>query len=101
MHQCEVWRELLSPLHKLNFALGGAGPQHMLWPLENGEVEHSTTAVVWAGTNNHRHMAEQVAVGTKATVQPVNQQQPQAQVTVPSLLPRGRNLIHFVRKTHG
>ena len=52
--------------------------------------------MVWAGTNNHTHTAEQVAVGTKATMQLVNQQQPLAQVMVPGLLPRGQqpNPLH-------
>lgn len=38
--------------------------------------------VVWVGTNNHGHTAEQVAGGIKAIVQLVNQRQPQARVVV-------------------
>ncbi|KAF6078930.1 platelet activating factor acetylhydrolase 1b catalytic subunit 3 [Phyllostomus discolor] len=110
MHQCEIWRELFSPLHALNFGIGGDGTQHVLWRLENGELEHirpkvsrasvgSYTSlglcphhcsmpfspqivVVWVGTNNHGHTAEQVAGGIKAIVQLVNQRQPQARVVV-------------------
>ncbi|XP_075441085.1 platelet-activating factor acetylhydrolase IB subunit alpha1-like, partial [Ascaphus truei] len=40
LHQLEVWRELFSPLHALNFGGGGDGTQHVLWRLENGEMEH-------------------------------------------------------------
>ncbi|XP_070627210.1 platelet-activating factor acetylhydrolase IB subunit alpha1 isoform X3 [Bos indicus] len=40
MHQCEIWRELFSPLHALNFGIGGDSTQHVLWRLENGELEH-------------------------------------------------------------
>ncbi|XP_078002013.1 platelet-activating factor acetylhydrolase IB subunit alpha1 isoform X2 [Phascolarctos cinereus] len=40
LHQCELWRELFSPLHALNFGMGGDSTQHVLWRLENGELEH-------------------------------------------------------------
>lgn len=38
--------------------------------------------VVWVGTNNHGHTAEQVAGGIQAIVQLVNERQPQARVVV-------------------
>lgn len=38
--------------------------------------------VVWVGTNNHGHTAEQVTGGIKAIVQLVNKLQPQARVVV-------------------
>lgn len=38
--------------------------------------------VVWVGTNNHGHTAEQVTGGIKAIVHLVNQRQPQARVVV-------------------
>uniref|UniRef100_A0A8C9CK60 Platelet-activating factor acetylhydrolase IB subunit alpha1 n=1 Tax=Phocoena sinus TaxID=42100 RepID=A0A8C9CK60_PHOSS len=93
MHQCEIWRELFSPLHALNFGIGGDNTQHVLWRLENGELEHirPKIVVVWVGTNNHGHTAEQVTGGIKAIVQLVNQRQPQARVVVLGLLPRGQH----------
>lgn len=36
----QIWRELFSPLHALNFGIGGDSTQHVLWRLENGELEH-------------------------------------------------------------
>nr|KAF6286180.1 platelet activating factor acetylhydrolase 1b catalytic subunit 3 [Myotis myotis] len=91
--QFKIWRELFSPLHALNFGIGGDGTQHVLWRLENGELEHirPKIVVVWVGTNNHGHTAEQVAGGIKAIVQLVNQRQPQARVVVLGLLPRGQH----------
>uniref|UniRef100_H9H7B7 Platelet-activating factor acetylhydrolase IB subunit alpha1 n=1 Tax=Monodelphis domestica TaxID=13616 RepID=H9H7B7_MONDO len=93
LHQCELWRELFSPLHALNFGIGGDGTQHVLWRLENGELEHirPKIVVVWVGTNNHGHTAEQVAAGIEAIVGLVNQRQPQARVVVLALLPRGQH----------
>ncbi|KAK2503149.1 hypothetical protein MC885_021134 [Smutsia gigantea] len=93
MHQCEIWRELFSPLHALNFGIGSDSTQHVLWRLENGELEHirPKIVVVWVGTNNHGHTAEQVTGGIEAIVQLVNQRQPQARVVVLGLLPRGQH----------
>ncbi|XP_030769503.1 platelet-activating factor acetylhydrolase IB subunit gamma isoform X2 [Rhinopithecus roxellana] len=89
----KIWRELFSPLHALNFGIGGDGTQHVLWRLENGELEHirPKIVVVWVGTNNHGHTAEQVTGGIKAIVQLVNERQPQARVVVLGLLPRGQH----------
>uniref|UniRef100_A0A2K5D8E3 Platelet-activating factor acetylhydrolase IB subunit alpha1 n=1 Tax=Aotus nancymaae TaxID=37293 RepID=A0A2K5D8E3_AOTNA len=97
MHQCEIWRELVSPLHALNFGIGGDRTQHVLWRLENGELEHirPKIVVVWVGTNNHGHTAEQVTGGIKAIVQLVNERQPQARVVVLGLLPRGQGAGHW------
>ncbi|KAG8143468.1 hypothetical protein E2320_000694 [Naja naja] len=47
--------------------------------------------VLWVGTNNHGHTAEQVAAGIESIVRVINQQQPQARVVVLGLLPRGKN----------
>ncbi|XP_062912820.1 platelet-activating factor acetylhydrolase IB subunit gamma [Mobula hypostoma] len=92
MHQFEIWRELFSPLHALNFGIGGDATQHVLWRLQNGELENIRPKVIvlWAGTNNHGHTAEQVADGIEAIVRLLNQRQPQAHVIVLGLLPRGK-----------
>ncbi|XP_039208064.1 platelet-activating factor acetylhydrolase IB subunit alpha1 isoform X1 [Crotalus tigris] len=92
LHQFEIWRELFSPLHALNFGIGGDATQHVLWRLQNGELQHIRPKIVvlWVGTNNHGHTAEQVAAGIEAIVRVINQQQPQARVVVLGLLPRGK-----------
>ncbi|XP_038238693.1 platelet-activating factor acetylhydrolase IB subunit alpha1 [Dermochelys coriacea] len=92
LQQFEIWRELFSPLHALNFGIGGDGTQHVLWRLQQGELQHirPKIVVVWVGTNNHGHTAEQVVGGIEAIVRLLQQQQPQARVVVLGLLPRGQ-----------
>ncbi|CAM2107868.1 unnamed protein product [Caretta caretta] len=92
LQQFEIWRELFSPLHALNFGIGGDGTQHVLWRLQEGELQHirPKIVVVWVGTNNHGHTAEQVVGGIEAIVRLLQQQQPQARVVVLGLLPRGQ-----------
>ncbi|XP_051901393.1 platelet-activating factor acetylhydrolase IB subunit alpha1-like [Pristis pectinata] len=93
LHQFEIWQELFSPLHALNFGIGGDATQHVLWRLQHGELENIRPKVIvlWVGTNNHGHTAEQVAGGIEAIVRLLNQRQPQARVIVLGLLPRGRD----------
>ncbi|KFP41322.1 Platelet-activating factor acetylhydrolase IB subunit beta, partial [Chlamydotis macqueenii] len=65
LQQYEIWRELFSPLHALNFGIGGDTTGHVLWRLKNGELENikPKVIVVWVGTNNHENSAEEVAGG--------------------------------------
>ncbi|KAM4703432.1 platelet-activating factor acetylhydrolase IB subunit alpha1 isoform 1-T1 [Rhinophrynus dorsalis] len=93
LHQFEIWRELFSPLHALNFGGLGDGTQHVLWRLENGELDHVKPKIIvlWVGTYNHGHSADQIAGGIQAIVQCLQKKQPQAKVIVLALLPRGMN----------
>ncbi|XP_047664905.1 platelet-activating factor acetylhydrolase IB subunit beta [Tachysurus fulvidraco] len=91
MQQYEVWRELFSPLHALNFGIGGDTTCNVLWRLQNGELENIRPRVVvlWVGTNNHEHTAEQVAGGIVTIVQLLISRLPKAKIVVLGLLPRG------------
>ncbi|KAM4545345.1 platelet-activating factor acetylhydrolase IB subunit alpha2 isoform 1-T2 [Odontesthes bonariensis] len=91
MQQHEVWRELFSPLHALNFGIGGDTTCNVLWRLQNGELENIRPKVVvlWVGTNNHEHTAEQVAGGILAIAQLLTNRLPKAKIVVVGVLPRG------------
>lgn len=41
----QIWRQLFSPLHALNFGVGGDATQHVLWRLSNGELDHISPKV--------------------------------------------------------
>ncbi|XP_018946080.2 platelet-activating factor acetylhydrolase IB subunit beta [Cyprinus carpio] len=91
MQQYEVWRELFSPLHALNFGVGGDTTCNVLWRLQNGELDNIRPRVVvlWVGTNNHEHTADQVAGGILAIVQLLLSRLPKCKIIVLGLLPRG------------
>ncbi|KAA0717244.1 Platelet-activating factor acetylhydrolase IB subunit beta [Triplophysa tibetana] len=93
MQQYEVWKELFSPLHALNFGIGGDTTCNVLWRLQNGELENIRPRVVvlWVGTNNHEHTAEQVAGGVLAIAQLILSRLPKSKVIVLGLLPRGKS----------
>uniref|UniRef100_A0AAY4ALW2 Platelet-activating factor acetylhydrolase IB subunit alpha2 n=1 Tax=Denticeps clupeoides TaxID=299321 RepID=A0AAY4ALW2_9TELE len=91
MQQHEVWRELFSPLHALNFGIGGDTTCNVLWRLQNGELENirPRVVVVWVGTNNHVHTAEQVAGGIVAIAEVLHNRLPKSKIIILGLLPRG------------
>ncbi|RVE62952.1 hypothetical protein OJAV_G00161840 [Oryzias javanicus] len=93
MHQFGIWRQLFSPLHCLNFGVGGDATQHVLWRLSNGELDNISPKVVvlWVGTNNHGHTPEQIYGGIMAIVQVIKNKLPDAHTLVLGLLPRGKS----------
>ncbi|XP_069041536.1 platelet-activating factor acetylhydrolase IB subunit gamma isoform X1 [Lepisosteus oculatus] len=93
LEQFDVWHELFSPLHALNFGIGGDATQHVLWRLGNGELDHINPKVVvlWVGTNNHGHTPEQIAGGIAAIVQLIRSKLPHTHVLILGLLPRGKS----------
>ncbi|XP_028326144.1 platelet-activating factor acetylhydrolase IB subunit gamma [Gouania willdenowi] len=93
MHHFGIWRKLFSPLHSLNFGIGGDATQHVLWRLSNGELDNICPKVVvlWVGTNNHCHTAEQICEGIMAIIQVIKKKLPKAHTLVLGLLPRGKD----------
>ena len=41
----QIWDQLFEPLCSLNFGIGGDSTQHVLWRIQNGELEHITPKV--------------------------------------------------------
>ena len=35
----QIWHEMFEPMHCLNFSIGGDQTQHLLWRINNGEVD--------------------------------------------------------------
>ncbi|XP_051963294.1 platelet-activating factor acetylhydrolase IB subunit alpha2-like [Xyrauchen texanus] len=91
MQQHEVWKNLFSPLHALNFGLAGDTTCNVLWRIQNGELQNiqPKVVVIWVGTNNHQHTAEQVAGGVMAITEFIMSQLPHAKIIILGLLPRG------------
>jgi lysophospholipase L1-like esterase len=105
----EVWKEHFEPLHAANFGIGGDRTQHVLWRLQNGELEGYTpkAAVVMIGTNNlGGNTDEQIAEGVKAVVEAIHKKQPKTKVLLLGIFPRGakatdpnRERIKAINKT--
>ncbi len=88
----EVWKERFEPLHAVNFGIGGDRTQHVLWRIENGELDgyHPKAVVLMIGTNNlGSNTDEEIADGIKAVVEAIHHKQPHAKVLLLGIFPRG------------
>ncbi|ESN96576.1 hypothetical protein HELRODRAFT_163653 [Helobdella robusta] len=92
MAQNEIWDKLFVPLHCLNFGIGSDQTQNVLWRLQNGELEDFApkVIVICCGTNNHEHTPEQIVGGILEIVKTCQKKQPQSQIVVMAIPPRGQ-----------
>lgn len=105
----EVWKKVFEPMKAVNFGIGGDQTQHVLWRIQNGELDgiKPRVAVLMIGTNNmSAHSAEEIADGIKAIVQEIQQKTPETKVLLLGIFPRSpkpgdkvRDKIKTVNKT--
>jgi lysophospholipase L1-like esterase len=89
----EVWQKEYAPLKALNLGIGGDRTQHVLWRMQNGELDgyKAKLFVLMIGTNNGGDSAENVAAGVEAIVKEIRTRQPQARVLLLGIFPRSVN----------
>ena len=66
-----VWQRFYGPRHAANFGIGGDRTQHVLWRIQNGELEGIApkVTVLMIGTNNlHDDTPDEIAQGIKTIV---------------------------------
>jgi len=89
-----IWSRYYAPRKAANFGIGGDRTQHVLWRLENGEVDgiRPRVVVLMIGTNNlGRNTEAEAAEGVKAVVARLREKLPEAKVLLLGVLPRGLN----------
>jgi lysophospholipase L1-like esterase len=82
------------PLKAANFGISGDRTQHLLWRLQNGELEGIKPKVVMLmiGTNNSNgkdNTVEEIADGIKAVVEEIKKKSPGTKVLLLAIFPRG------------
>jgi len=88
----EVWQRFYDARNAANFGIGGDRTQHVLWRIENGEVEgiKPKVAVLMIGTNNSSsNSADEIADGVKAIVRRLREKLPDTKVLLLGVFPRG------------
>jgi len=85
-----VWRKYFASLGALNFGIGGDRTQHVLWRVQNGELEFKPQLIViHVGTNNvNQDSAEDIVQGILAIVDFILVKIPDIKIIVTGLLPR-------------
>jgi beta-glucosidase len=90
----EAWAKYLAPHKAVNLGIGGDRTQHVLWRLQNGNLEgiHPKLAVLMIGTNNSNgndNTAEEIAAGIEAIVKELRTKLPETKVLILAIFPRG------------
>ena len=90
----EVWARHFEPRNAINLGIAGDRTQHVLWRLENGNLNgvKPKAAVVMIGTNNLHLWANsvsEIADGVAAIVATLRKTLPETKVFLLGILPRG------------
>jgi beta-glucosidase len=97
----KVWDEFYGKRNAVNLGIGGDRTQHVLWRLENGNIEGISPklAVLMIGTNNARDNAsEQTAAGVKLIVEKLRTKLPKTKILLLAIFPRGADANDPLRK---
>jgi lysophospholipase L1-like esterase len=89
-----IWERYYAPRKALNLGFSGDMTEHVLWRLQNGEVDglHPKVAVVLIGTNNTnrgKQTAAQTQAGVDAVVAELQKRMPKTQILLLGILPSG------------
>lgn len=92
----KIFEREFAPLKAANFGIGGDRTQHVLWRLQNGELEGIQPKVVMLmiGTNNSNgndNTAEEIAEGITAIVREIHKRSPKTKVLLLGIFPRGKD----------
>jgi lysophospholipase L1-like esterase len=104
-----VWDANFAPLRAANFGISGDRTQHLLWRLQNGELEgiKPKAVVMMIGTNNTgferdnttpRNTPAETAAGVQEIIKLLRAKQPQARILLLAVFPRGEKPDHPQRK---
>jgi lysophospholipase L1-like esterase len=88
----EIWVKRFAPLKAANFGISSDRTEHVLWRLQNGNLDGITpkAVVLMIGTNNTaRDSAPQIAEGITAIVKEIRTRTPSAKILLLGVFPRG------------
>ena len=99
----EVWDKHYAPRNAVNLAISGDRTEHVLWRLENGNIDGSSPklAVLMIGTNNHMSSPPEVtARDIRLIVAKLRKRLPLTKVLVLGIFPRGGGDEDGARQTN-
>lgn len=90
----DVWKKFYAPRKAMNAGIGGDRTQHVLWRLDNGNVDgiKPKLVVLMIGTNNSNRQdntAEEIGAGIVAIVNKLKEKLPESKILVLAVFPRG------------
>ena len=88
----DIWDKAFGKYEPANFGIGGDRTQHVLWRIQNGELDgiKPKAAVVMIGTNNSgSDPAEGIAKGVTKIVETIREKTPATKILLLAVFPRG------------
>jgi lysophospholipase L1-like esterase len=88
----EVWTQYYGKHEPANFGIGGDRTEHVLWRIEQGELDgiKPKVVVLMIGTNNSGvNTAEQIAAADKKIVTAIREKLPETKILLLAIFPRG------------
>jgi beta-glucosidase len=86
-----VWDQYYGSRNAVNLGISGDQTQHVLWRLDNGNIDNITPklAVIMIGTNNHAvNTAPEIAEGVEAIVKKLRTKLPEMRILLLAIFPR-------------
>lgn len=90
--QKSIWEKSFGQYKPANFGIGGDRTQHVLWRIQNGELDgiKPKAAVIMIGTNNSgSDSAEGIAKGVTKIVEHIRAKLPDTKILLLAVFPRG------------
>jgi lysophospholipase L1-like esterase len=95
-----LWNEHFAPLKAANFGISGDRTQHVLWRIQEGELDgiHPKVLVLMIGTNNtglerdnvrRRNTVPETIEGVTAVVRSIRAKLPETKILLLAIFPRG------------
>jgi lysophospholipase L1-like esterase len=97
--QKQLWNDAFGKYQPANFGIGGDRTQHVLWRIDNGELDSIKPKVVvlMIGTNNSYRPAADIATGVTAVVKKIQEKLPETKVLLLGIFPRSAKPTDEVR----
>ena len=90
----DVWAKTYADMNPANFGIGGDKTQHVLWRIDNGELDGISpkVLVLMIGTNNvpgNTYSAEDILNADTKIVEEIRQKLPNTKILLLAIFPRG------------
>jgi lysophospholipase L1-like esterase len=86
-----IWEHYYGKWEPANFGIGGDQTQHVIWRIENGELDgiHPKVVVLMLGTNNSgTHTGDEIAAANKKIIELIQAKIPGVKVLLLAIFPR-------------
>lgn len=96
----KVYSQYFGKFKALNFALRGDRIEHLLWRIQNGNLDNINPKIISIniGANNWMHTTDEIIYGVRQILKELRKQKPDAQIILHGIFPQGKMPSEPVRE---